>query len=595
MGTLTLYAIKSSITLALLYLPYAMMLRRETFFRLNRAMLLAIVSISLVVPCINLHIWDNTVVAMLEPQQEALRQITLPTLVVGAGPSYPSPEEEKSSLLLSEDWGRNLVLLYMIGMVVCLLWKLVGFVRLVRFIPSGCLWTDKVDGATVYCHIGQVSPFTWMRSVVIGESPLPSSPKGEAILQHELAHVRMRHSWDTLAVSLVEVLQWFNPTIWMLEASMYEVHEYEADDAVLRRGISAHDYQLLLIEKAVAHTPYPMVHAFRHSQLKNRITMMTKKKSPRWARLKVLYAVPLTLVALGAMASQKFIDKVEKTIVMKNVKWEPAAQQADKPNDANEKFIHIKPGTMRFIVDGKEMTEQEALKFVRGKQISGEVKTLSDGTTINVFTTITPEKEVETPSNTDNKPYLVVVDKKVAGSVESIDALSTIVSEDQWGDIASISVERGSVAKQIHKELFDESKMKGVINITMMKEEEKGEKATVSPDSIIFDIPEVMAEFPGDIYGWLGQNISYPKEAQDKNIEGRVAIEFVIEKDGSVSGVKALRSPDKLLSDEAIRVVKAMPKWSPAKVEGKPVRMRYVLPVMFKLPKKEQAATNVVD
>jgi len=295
------------------------------------------------------------------------------------------------------------------------------------------------------------------------------------------------------------------------------------------------------------------------------------------------------------MASQRFTDKVEKTIAMKNVKWEPAAQQADKPNDANEKFIQIKSGTMRLIVDGKEMTVQEALKFVRGKQISGEVKTLPDVTTINVTTTITPEKKAETPNNTDNKPYLVIVDKKVAGSVENIDALSTIVSEDQWGDIASISVERGSVAKQIHKELFDESKMKGVINITMMKEEEKGEKATVSPDSIIFDIPEVMAEFPGDIYGWLGQNISYPKEALDKNIEGRVAIEFVIEKDGSVSKVKALRSPDKLLSDEAIRVVKAMPKWNPAKVEGKPVRMRYVLPVMFKLPKKEQTATNVVD
>jgi TonB family protein len=87
----------------------------------------------------------------------------------------------------------------------------------------------------------------------------------------------------------------------------------------------------------------------------------------------------------------------------------------------------------------------------------------------------------------------------------------------------------------------------------------------------------------------------YPKEAQDKNIEGRVSIQFIIEKDGSIDEVKTLRSPSEILSAEAERVVKGMPKWKPAMHKGKPVRMRYVLPVLFKLPTKEQVATVAVD
>ena len=545
MEALTLYAIKSSITLALLYLPYALMLRKETFFRLNRAMLLAIVAVSLVVPCIN-------VPGPLPSQHvgELISNVVmLPTLVVGA--------EAEAVAKPQINW---VVLIYIIGMLACLMWKLVGLVRLMRFIPRGCLWTDKVDGATIYCHVGQVSPFSWMRSVVIGSS-LPASPRGEEIiLAHELAHVRMRHSWDTLAVSIVEVLQWFNPTIWMLEASMYEVHEYEADDAVLRRGISARDYQLLLIEKAVARTPYPMVHAFRHSQLKNRITMMTKKKSPRWARLKALYAVPLTLVALGAMASQQMKNNVDPLTFVNNKRvTKDVAQQVDPKEISHievlhtksaqqlfgeegkegavmittkqEKTIKVAPGTLRLVVDGQEMTEQEAIKAVQGKEIKNEVKTNSEGAT-----------------------ELVV--------------------------------------------------------------------STAAPDDKIYDKPEVLPEFPGgmnEMLGWLNRNVKYPKEALKWGVQARVHVEFVVEKDGSISNVKAIKTTGtdpnadpatrvtaykdmteqerketaaqdeglmagkQALLDEAMRVVKAMPRWTPGRDKGKLVRTKFVLPVMFRL------------
>ena len=538
MEVLTTYAIKSSITLALLYLPYALLLRRETFFRLNRFMLLAIVAVSLAAPCINIpYPFPSSQVGVVITDV-----VMLPTLVVGA----------KAETTASPQVNR-IVVIYIIGMLLCLVLKTAGLVRLMRFIPRGCLWKDIVDGATVYCHVGKVSPFSWMRSVVIGESPLPSSTAGEAVLAHELAHVHLRHSWDMLLLSLVEVVQWFNPCIWMLDASLREVHEYEADDAVLRRGISARDYQLLLIETAVGRSRYALANAFNHSQLKNRITMMTKKKSPRWARLKVLYAVPLTLVALGAMASQQMKNNVDpltfvnnKRVTKDEVKQldpkdishievlhaesaqqlfgEEAKEGAVMITTKEEKTIKVAPGTLRIVVDGQEMTEQEAMKAVQGKEIKNEVKTNSDGAT-----------------------ELVV--------------------------------------------------------------------STAAPGDKVYDKPEVLPEFPGgmnEMFGWMNRNVQYPKEALKYGVQGRIIVEFVVEKDGSITNIREIKGAGKdggiivnaykakdesseelkkenedkgriSLQEEAKRVVTAMPKWTPGRDNGQPVRTKFVLPVMFRL------------
>lgn len=111
-------------------------------------------------------------------------------------------------------------------------------------------------------------------------------------------------------------------------------------------------------------------------------------------------------------------------------------------------------------------------------------------------------------------------------------------------------------------------------------EETKSEEVD---DDRILDMPEESAMFPGDVYAWLAKNIHYPPICAQQNIQGRVSVEFIINKDGSISDIKVRRSPDDHLSKEAERVVKAMPKWKPARENGKPVRMRYVLPVMFRL------------
>lgn len=100
----------------------------------------------------------------------------------------------------------------------------------------------------------------------------------------------------------------------------------------------------------------------------------------------------------------------------------------------------------------------------------------------------------------------------------------------------------------------------------------------------IFQVVEDMPQFPGgSVQKWITKNVKYPMIAQENNIQGKVFVQFVIEKDGSVSDVKVARSVDPSLDKEAIRVVKAMPKWKPGKQRGKPVRVSYTVPINFQL------------
>lgn len=105
-------------------------------------------------------------------------------------------------------------------------------------------------------------------------------------------------------------------------------------------------------------------------------------------------------------------------------------------------------------------------------------------------------------------------------------------------------------------------------------------------DDTVYNVVDVLAEFKGgdaECYKWLSEHIVYPKDCENKKVEGRVLVSFVIRKDGTITDVKAIRSPHLSLSKEAIRIVSEMPQWIPAKINGKDVSMRMTLPVVFKM------------
>ena len=293
------YIAECALCLALLYLPFWGLLRKETFFQYNRFVLLTITVLSFILPWINIP----EITSQLAPSETISIQLEEINVMI-------------SGKALSENisWKTILAIIYLSGAVTCLLYKIIDLVRLIRFIPRGCLWVHTENGIHIHCHAHDVVPFSWMNHIVISEKDYEEN--GHNILLHEQAHIACGHSWDVLWLSFVEVLQWFNPFVWMLSKEIQDIHEYEADLTVLRKGINARDYQLLIIQKVVGSGSYTFANSFNHSSLKKRITMMIKEKSNPWARMKYLYILPILAICMIAYTqSAKSIMSYEEVEV----------------------------------------------------------------------------------------------------------------------------------------------------------------------------------------------------------------------------------------------------------------------------------------
>lgn len=163
---------------------------------------------------------------------------------------YPGPDDNRGAGACSRTvrLGVLLGIIYFAGVFATLGWTVCNIVRVVRMtrrgqrIPLG-------NGSVLVLSDRIRAPFSWMRYVVMSEEDYACG--GGTILVHEQAHQRLGHSWDLLLVDLLGCLQWFNPAMWLLRVELRAVHEYEADEQVLRCGVDAKDYQMLLIKKAV--------------------------------------------------------------------------------------------------------------------------------------------------------------------------------------------------------------------------------------------------------------------------------------------------------------------------------------------------------
>jgi TonB family protein len=155
---------------------------------------------------------------------------------------------------------------------------------------------------------GDLAPFSYFNHIVINEQDYRDNPR--EILIHEQAHIDLRHSWDVMFLGLVTLFQWWNPAAWLLSNELRQVHEYEADEAVLNQGVDVKQYQLLLIRKSVGDQLFSMANNFNYQSLKKRIRMMTMNKSSRWNTLRALAVVPVIALALLAFANPKSVAAV---------------------------------------------------------------------------------------------------------------------------------------------------------------------------------------------------------------------------------------------------------------------------------------------
>ena len=317
MGIFIAYMIKSGFCLLLFYLLYKWQLAKETFFRLNRIMLLGFWILAFLLPAIPLVNWGNTdLPAGLDVNRpEILNSLTNISL------SAETNTDHQAFI-----WTWLICTGYIVGVVLIASKQLVSWTRLYLLIRRG----RRIENGPFHLILteGNQPPFSWMHYIVLSEKDYRENPT--EILTHEMAHIRHHHSWDLLLADIGILLQWFNPAAWLLKQEMQSVHEYEADDAVLAAGVDAKSYQLLLIKKAVGTSRYTMANSFNHSSLKKRITMMLKEKSNPWARAKYLYILPLAALAVTAFARPEVSAVADEISAVKVIA--PAVHDSIQPN-----------------------------------------------------------------------------------------------------------------------------------------------------------------------------------------------------------------------------------------------------------------------
>lgn len=292
------YSLKVSVVLIAFYLLYKSFMSRETFHRANRVVVLGTIALSFVLPFCGLTL--KTASAVSGNYAIAQSVVMLQEVIVGGDTVAES----------TVNWRYLAELLYVSGIVVCLMRMLLSIVSVLRLIGSGERH-ELPNGNVLVIVEGKQAPFSWVRYIIMNRTDYEESR--HEILTHEQAHIRYRHSIDIMVCDVLCCLQWFNPAMWLMRRELCAIHEYEADEAVLDSGINAKQYQILLIKKAAGGKWYSIANSFNHSKLKYRITMMSRKKSSGWMKAKALYILPVAAFAMIAFANSSCSKDEDKT------------------------------------------------------------------------------------------------------------------------------------------------------------------------------------------------------------------------------------------------------------------------------------------
>lgn len=271
------YIIKSGLMLSLFSLFFILVMKRTTFFRFNRIMLMAGSFICLLLPVFDMSFMPEAVVSSM-PHLEMLESSALTETAVGGG---------------GWSWMAVLTAIYFAGMTAVVAVFVISILKSLSVCRKGDI--VRSDGISITVTNDPLASFSFFRNIVISREDYEQNP---IVLQHEMMHVKCHHSVDVVLYSIITALHWFNPLVWLARKELKEVQEYEADEAVLKQGIDATQYQLLLVRKAVGAERFQMANGFNHTKLKNRIAMMQAEKTAGTAKLAYLVCLPLLLSVL---------------------------------------------------------------------------------------------------------------------------------------------------------------------------------------------------------------------------------------------------------------------------------------------------------
>ncbi len=477
------YLLQVSFCWLFFYGIYHFVLKRETFFSINRGYLLSTLLLSLFIPQIGTFFQE-----FLNTSPEDLSVVMYH---FSETPYYISSALESTDKASTTNWIKVILgIVYFLGITITGSKFLHGLFRIGRLYRQGN--KTKKEGFTLVQTHREHLPFSFFKYVFLSDK-IQLNKKIDFIIHHEITHVKSLHSVDILLVEILHVLFWFNPVLIFYKKALRHTHEYQADASVLKTS-TIKNYGQILLGQSSSGLEVALANHFFNSQIKNRITMMYQKKSGKPALIKYLAALPVLFLTLVLFSSSKMVEET--------------------PLDNS--FLDFNKGKTELIEVPMDFTAIDSIPLKR-KEIRPIDKSFQQRGDDEIFT--------------------------VAQVMPRFPGCEDLDASDKDKDNCA----KGEMLKFIYK------------------------------------------------------NLSYPAEARKNGVQGMCVVQFVINKDGSISGAKLVRDIGAGCGDAALNVVHKMndlpKKWVPGFQNGNPVNVLYTIPVRFKLEgdEKEQVIEEEIS
>ncbi len=389
-ATFLIYILKWALVLTLLYSLYGFALRRETFHGFNRAVLLSILGLSMLLPLCRVHTdYIAPVAEQVEEVETFIHDMsdyyaveeaeTPPATVVDVAGDGADDTTVVSTVVSSWNrinvWLRFIIIVYVAGLAIVWLAYLRSLISLFILIARGR--RVHIDGLPKWVRVVEsrvaVTPCSWMCWIILSPDEI-----SDTAVRHEMTHLRFRHSFDLLLAEFTARMLWFLPVGWMLLQDLKDVHEYQVDHRLLSNGVDAEEYQELLINQVtapnnMANRSYAVANSLVLSSIKKRFVMMYKKPSSRKAALKALYLLPCTLLALTVMAKPTVMNNIQETL-----KQEEAVAPLLSPEPIVEQMVNNDA-----LEAGQEVAEETAKREELSADDVKNRKTTADSVSVD--------------------------------------------------------------------------------------------------------------------------------------------------------------------------------------------------------------------
>lgn len=562
------YLLQTNLYLVMFMGFYALLLKNETFFRHNRIYLNSSIILSFAIPFFNTQWFRDLFIT------QKLRDVTaMPTTLVYDTVVVGLKDEANAWSL-----GNIIIWIYVCGVVFFLLRFLVGL-----FLLRSNLKLEKGSAFSFFNHL-------------VVDKELPNAA---TIIDHEKVHIRQWHSADIILIEMVAILNWFNPVIYLYNIEIRHIHEFIADEEAANLMQSKSNYALLLFSNTMGIDPTRLSNNFfNKSLLKRRISMLNKTKSRRTGLWKYGFSAPLFAMMLifsaASVATEKteLIARAEQLIsplkADKNTKIifsEPTSKDIYK----KEQSSPSKPKYEKSASESKNMDDISALR----KHIQRNIKYPSSARQNKITGYVLVNFKIK-----DKKISNVQVAKSLQNDVDN-EVLRTLnlfndavqAEDDNYSLVIAFQL-IGIEANLGTLPSTGKNRFLGSIVVSAIAGSEKTETSgpTLQLSEVVvrnFTDIEVLPEFHGGMSAWsdyMRNTLKYPEEAKKNQVQGRVILRFIVMKDGSIAEIKVLRGIGSGADEEAIRVVKASPKWKPGLHKGEPVNVAYTMPIFFTLP-----------